>query len=192
MRSSARRITPFLYIPFVYTRVCDTKSMQSLCACALLQQVLLEHRRNEPSAAASRLQHRKPSLHEHDQGRREDDPPSSLELLPVRCFRKLHGAMCHCLQTERNLQSSEYWTSKQIRRIDCRCREYGPCADECDIAASMPSKRRSSAASSHVVSCKRRTAGDTGLASSKREGLQEPSCKLDNRLSLNISMLHCR
>ena len=64
-----------------------------------------------------------------------------------------------------------------------------PCADECVIAASIPSNRRSSAASSHTVSCKRRTAGDTGLASSKREGLQEPSCKLDNRLSLNISML---
>merc|ERR1719271_880352 len=41
---------------------------------ASVQQVLLEHRRNEPRAAASRLQHREASLHKHDQGRREDDP----------------------------------------------------------------------------------------------------------------------
>ena len=155
-------------LPAHSVRLIEIKSIQSLCKCALLSQVLLEHRRNEPSAAASRLQHREPSLHEHDQGRREDDPPGSVKQFSVRCFRKLHGTTC--LQTERNLQSSEYRTSKQIRQINCRCRKYGPCADECDIAASMPSKRRSSAASSHVVSCKRRTAGDTGLVSSRRKG----------------------
>ena len=57
-----------------------TNTGETPCACALHRQVLLKHRRHEPRAAASSLEHREPSLHVHHQGGTQDHPPRRNEI----------------------------------------------------------------------------------------------------------------